>query len=138
MSHRLFYEHIGELVSAMLKVDGTVDPVEAGRSRSVIGEFVGSHAEFTRENNSAEALIALIAFDRALASQSTPLDLFDSFEQYAAGNNGTRVGKDLLDDAYLLLVKAAASYKGVNKVEQDLLNRIEAVFERTWQWKKQA
>lgn len=138
MSHRRFYEQLGRLVYALIAVDGSVVAAEIERSRTSIRNFVSRHTEFTRENNSAEALIVLVSFDHAVSSSIHPTEILKSFEQYASGPNTRDVSKSLLDEAYRLLVRAAASYKGIGTSEQTYLDKITHQFEQTWHWKKHA
>jgi hypothetical protein len=120
MSHRLFFEHVGYLLYAVIAADGSPDVKEIKRVGHMLSEKVKARTTDAAPEESGEWLIAKIAFDKAVIEKRKPSVVLNEFKQFAASSNLRNSFNETCKGALELLVKAAESYKGVGAAESAL------------------
>lgn len=126
MSHRAFMEQVGFLSYAVIAVDGSPDERELRRVTAHISEKAKPVTGPEQEQDSADWLIALVAFKEAARTLKKPSVLVREFERFVDSPAFRHTGSGLRREAFDVLRYAAASLNGTDSVESALLQRLKA------------
>ena len=124
MSHRKFYEQLGQLVYAVAAIDGTIQEAEINRVNTMFWEWLMRPQDAENSEAAAEVLIAKIAFKNMLEKNAKPHEILSSFDNFVKENKGVRISEETKKRSLHLLKDTAVAARGLQPVELDLLKKL--------------
>ncbi len=124
MSHRKFYEQLGQLVYAVAAIDGTIQEAEINRVNTMFREWLMRPQDAENSEAAAEVLIAKIAFKNMLEKNAKPHEILSSFDNFVKENKGVRISEETKKRSLHLLKDTAVAARGLQPVELDLLKKL--------------
>lgn len=123
MKYENFYGEVGKLLYAVADIDNLISQKEKEKLTEMVINTLVPAESHTDEFGTDSAYYTMFAFDTAEENILSAEDAFQSFIQYVEDHH-TAFDRKMLDSCVMLSEQMANAYKGTNKKEMELLDRL--------------
>ena len=123
MRYKNFYSELGKLLYAVAKADGKISPKEAQEIHKAVAEELVPQEPHTDEFGTDAAHFTEIEFEIMDETMADPETAFDSFITYVEEHH-TAFDERLKRITLEVAQRVADSYRGVNRKEAEILDRL--------------